>query len=77
MSLAARINGASDVLAAPLDEAMRLNHKLVNVVIVAVLEAVCRLAYRSYASTDGKLSAPRSESQNTKRELRFRVLLGE
>ena len=55
---------------------MRLTHKLVNVVIVAVLEAVCRLAYRSYASADGNLSAPRGESRSTKRELRFRALLG-
>jgi len=34
------MNGAGDVLPAPLDEVMRLTHKLIDVVIVAVVHTV-------------------------------------
>ena len=37
----------------------------------------CGLAYRSYAPTHGNLSAPRSESQNTNKVLRFWASLSE
>jgi hypothetical protein len=55
-----------------------LGHKLVNVVVVAIIHAVDvspSLPFR--ALNHGNLFAPRDESRNTKRELRFRALLSE
>jgi hypothetical protein len=61
-----------------LDQVMRLRHKLIDVVIVAVvLRCGCRLGYRYHALTHGNLSAPRGESESTNKELRFRALLHE
>src|SRR5215217_838110 len=61
-----------------LDQVMRLPHKLIDVVIVAVvLRCGCRLGYRYHALTHGNLSAPRGESRITKGEIRFRALLSD
>src|SRR5215204_4791305 len=38
--MAAKVNGAGDKLPAPLDHELKLGHKLVNVVVVAVVDAV-------------------------------------
>jgi hypothetical protein len=40
MPLATRVNGAGGVLSAPLDEIMKLTHKLIDVVIVALVHVV-------------------------------------
>jgi hypothetical protein len=40
MPLTARVNGAGNVLPVPLDQVIRLGHKLVYVVVVAVVYAV-------------------------------------
>jgi hypothetical protein len=59
-----------------LDRDLRLGHKLVDVVVVAVVHAV-DVAYRSYAPTHGNLSASRDESRNTNKVLRFLASLSE